>query len=198
MKNFKKGFVVPIVIAIIAVLAIGGGIYYSKNKTKTSSVTEESVTLEKNAQKTDWKTYNSPSLHFSIKYPSKLKTCTADGGETFCEDEWVYEESQSGVAFGTKSSKIGGWLWSVSVFQKSKYNKEAIIKDVWSHMTDRKEKRADILINGKSATLVTITSDSFPGTEIRDVFIETGTDIYMIGGNSSPEFETFYKSFDLI
>ena len=32
MKNLQKGFVVPLLIAIIAVLAIGGGVYYySKN-----------------------------------------------------------------------------------------------------------------------------------------------------------------------
>ncbi len=59
MKNIQKGFVVPLVIAIIAVLAIGGGIYYSKNK-KVSISQEHS----------DWKTYTNKTYGFETKYPS--------------------------------------------------------------------------------------------------------------------------------
>jgi len=32
MKNLQKGFAIPLIIAIIAVLAIGGGVYFYKNK----------------------------------------------------------------------------------------------------------------------------------------------------------------------
>ncbi|MDD5050291.1 MAG: hypothetical protein PHV93_00935 [Candidatus Pacebacteria bacterium] len=40
MKNLQKGFVVPLLIAFIALLAIGGGIYlYSKNTKNTNSLT---------------------------------------------------------------------------------------------------------------------------------------------------------------
>lgn len=52
MKNLQKGFVVPIVIAIVAVLAIGGGAYfYSKDKVATS-VSVDTNTLVTTAKPT--------------------------------------------------------------------------------------------------------------------------------------------------
>ncbi len=65
MKNLQKGFVVPLIIAIIAVLAIGGGIYYSKNKSKISSNTSQGVVKET----ADWKTYSNNKYGFEFKYP---------------------------------------------------------------------------------------------------------------------------------
>ena len=43
MKNTKRGFIVPLLIAIIAVLAIGGGVYlYTQNKSVDISVSSNS------------------------------------------------------------------------------------------------------------------------------------------------------------
>jgi len=44
MKNFQKGFIVPILLAIIAVLVVGGGIYIYKNKkTETPPVVDTGI-----------------------------------------------------------------------------------------------------------------------------------------------------------
>ncbi len=72
MKNLQKGFVIPLVIAIIAVLAIGGGIYYSKNKSETAinTVSNSPIPSGQTYNKiSDWKTYRNDK-GFEIKYPS--------------------------------------------------------------------------------------------------------------------------------
>ncbi|OGI95344.1 hypothetical protein A2917_02140 [Candidatus Nomurabacteria bacterium RIFCSPLOWO2_01_FULL_42_17] len=50
MKNSQKGFVVPLIIAIIAILAIGGGVYYFKTaNTGSSSVNNNPDTNQANS-----------------------------------------------------------------------------------------------------------------------------------------------------
>ncbi|MEI7719658.1 MAG: hypothetical protein WCI89_00380 [bacterium] len=45
MKNFKKGFLLPIVLAVVAFLVVGGGMYFYIQKNKTPSVaTNKTVT----------------------------------------------------------------------------------------------------------------------------------------------------------
>lgn len=182
------------VLFVILALSVAG--YYFSRKDKV-------VQLEVPNEILDWKTYNNSLYNFSIKYPNKLKTCIADGGEIFCQEDWVYEESQfdsgvASVAFGTKSSKIGGWSWGVSVFSKQSHSKENLISLLWSHAPDRKEKRENILINGRTALLVTVSSSQSINLALKDVFIETNDRIYRISGSTSiPEFEAFYKSFRL-
>ena len=38
MKNRQKGFMIPLIITIIALLAIGGGIYFYFNNTKDTNI----------------------------------------------------------------------------------------------------------------------------------------------------------------
>jgi hypothetical protein len=69
MKNLQRGFAIPIVIAIVALLAVGGGIYIYKNK----KVVETTVVVQNTATTTnttkDWKTYMNIQYGFEIKYP---------------------------------------------------------------------------------------------------------------------------------
>lgn len=48
MKNLQKGFIVPVVIAIIAVLAIGGGVYYKVQKDEVSKESENKFPITSN------------------------------------------------------------------------------------------------------------------------------------------------------
>lgn len=83
MKNQNKGFIVPLLVAIIAVLIIGGGMYIYKNKkietpiTSTKTDTEYTPTqtqtvppslLDKNS-----KSYINTSKTFSIEYPAQFQ-----------------------------------------------------------------------------------------------------------------------------
>lgn len=53
MKNSQKGFVVPLLIAIIAVLAIGGGVYVYENKKAEVPVTVDSTIQQSNQSGSD-------------------------------------------------------------------------------------------------------------------------------------------------
>jgi hypothetical protein len=91
MKNSQKGFIVPLVIAIIALLAIGGGVYLYKNKkseTPILPISTDVQTINQPQQQTNtqtppantqtnnsnlqsetlnWKIYS--GVNFSFKYP---------------------------------------------------------------------------------------------------------------------------------
>ncbi|GEM_PF-5675366 len=96
MKNSQKGFVVPLLIAIIAVLVIGGGVYvYENNKTKAPVVDTATQQQDQSQQQINsqsptpatqsnqafsWKTYSNPEHQFSIQYPSNWVVDTGVGG----------------------------------------------------------------------------------------------------------------------
>jgi hypothetical protein len=64
MKNSQKGFIIPFIIAIIALLAIGGGVYmYEKGR---SQQTDTSLV----SQGASLKTYTNSENSFSFQYPS--------------------------------------------------------------------------------------------------------------------------------
>ncbi len=70
MKN-SKGFIIPLAIAIVAMLVIGGGVTYYYTKTKDKEV--------KIDQSAGWQTYTSAQYGFSLKYPSDLKINESGG-----------------------------------------------------------------------------------------------------------------------
>ncbi len=76
MKNLQKGFIANILIAIIAILIVGGGAYWyldqgSKSKEMTTST--EGVSLEKSTtpvnEVASWKTYHSDTYGIAFVYP---------------------------------------------------------------------------------------------------------------------------------
>ncbi len=85
MKNSKrKGFLVPLLIIIIAVLVVGGGIYeyqnyqnYQRNKEIHGVIPPTTLA--------NWKTYTDPELNFYFQYPSiwpkPVKTILGSGAE---------------------------------------------------------------------------------------------------------------------
>jgi hypothetical protein len=79
MKNYQKGFVVPLLISIIAILIIGGGVYIYSNKkveNNTPVVVNSNLPAQSNQTSTttsDWKTYTNTTYGYSIKYPADWK-----------------------------------------------------------------------------------------------------------------------------
>lgn len=87
MKNNQKGFIVPILLAIIALLVIGGGAYiYQNKKAEAPAPVDNTETQQTNQiqQQTDtqtpsvntqmnnvnWETYTDNVYGFELKYPS--------------------------------------------------------------------------------------------------------------------------------
>lgn len=76
MKNLQRGFIIPLVIAIIAVLAIGGGIYVYKNKTVETlinAINSNSVELNTDSQTTIETTNIQPDVKSTVS-PAPQKT----------------------------------------------------------------------------------------------------------------------------
>jgi len=94
MNNLQKGFVVPLLIGIIALLVIGGGVYIYENKkievpTVDTAVTQpnqnQQIATQNNASGWQTYSYSDSSNTFSFQYPSgwvltdlKPKTPTSD------------------------------------------------------------------------------------------------------------------------
>lgn len=75
--NYHKGFIVPLLLALIALLLAGGAyVYVQKNQTNqlvTGNVAlpqATSTTPTSNSQTADWKTYTNVQYGFSFKYPN--------------------------------------------------------------------------------------------------------------------------------
>ncbi len=99
MNNLKQGFVVPVFVVIIALLAIGGGVYVYKNQKVERPVAVDSgiEQLDQNQPKIDaqtppvvakenisnWEIYTNKEYGFELKYPK----------------EWIYNNSN--VAYNT-------------------------------------------------------------------------------------------------
>lgn len=73
MKNLQKGFVVPLVIAIVAVLAIGWGVYYSRTNKHQFEQSNTSLKNTTDNQNVDWKTFSDTQFGFRFKYPPDWK-----------------------------------------------------------------------------------------------------------------------------
>jgi len=80
MKITQRGFIVPLLILIIAVLLIGSGAYvYTQSATETKSSEVATTTVQSKAvtpsvvQKSELKTYTSTQYGFSFSYPSDEK-----------------------------------------------------------------------------------------------------------------------------
>ncbi len=207
MKNLQRGFLIPVVALIVAVLAVGAGVGYFKNKEKT----DKPSGVEKNAEINlgdsgvklapknvpGWNTFISEGGTFSISYPKNLgPTCANDMGTEFCDNgDWKYWEGSGCVSFGTETSRIGGFIWGICAYNKEGYDLEGAIKTIGNQFDDRKEKREKINIDGRLATIVTVTTADYPDWNGTVVIVENVNKIYWIGGDESSEFETFYKSF---
>jgi len=86
-NNFKKGFIVPMLLAIIALLVVGGGMYILNNKKaeapapvdntetqQTSQIQQQTSTqttpVNTQANNSNWKTYTNTQYGFEFKYPA--------------------------------------------------------------------------------------------------------------------------------
>lgn len=138
MKNYKQGFIVPLLILIIAVLVIGGGIYfYSQNKSQQAP--QQSLTKNQTSQVStnpDDNVIPDPSKPSSFSVISPKKGDVLVAGQTYAinwtsvnvgnqpifislrtPDNQVVKEFASGV------TNSGNYSWTVgSSIQTGNYN----------------------------------------------------------------------------
>lgn len=80
MKNTQRGFVMPLLLALIAVMLIGGGAYvYTQNKQgNQSEVVSQTPGTTSIAETANWKTYTNNAFSFSIKLPPNNNVYACD------------------------------------------------------------------------------------------------------------------------
>lgn len=175
-------------LSIILIILIVGATYWTLNKSDETKLSTQD-------RPTDWVTYTNNIYGYSINYPKDESVIDPAKNEA-----WEYSETDYGTAFGPKSSRLGGYRWTLTVKRNSEYNIESLIANIGKQFNDRKESRESITINNIPATLVTVTTDTVNNWVTKSIFIETDGTLYKIenGAIDSAEFETFYNSFKLI
>lgn len=115
MKNNQKGFIVPILLAIMAALVIGGGAYvYKKKKVEDQAAIDTKIQEVNQAKQqidtktypiaqtdvSNWKTYTNSEYNFEFKYPSNLSMDENKGSSNF-EKRYtaVYVDTQENINF---------------------------------------------------------------------------------------------------
>ena len=138
MKNSQKGFVIPLIIVIVALLVIGGGVYFYniKNKSQKTTINKPAVVLAKAsvtpANEVGGGGINIPTVNdFTITSPSNGQTW--DKGDSTKTINWTYPDALKGhsihlsidlfnldlIAKGKSSGdpdvdlNIGNWLITV-------------------------------------------------------------------------------------
>ncbi|MDX1608150.1 MAG: PsbP-related protein [Candidatus Spechtbacterales bacterium] len=144
----------------------------------------------------NWQTYRNEEYGFEIKYPDKL-----EGLSENIQGDWEVSDTfadRGDIYFGTPKSRIGGYIWGISVEEKA--NLEELIAQQGSQFTDRKEVREDVVVNGTSALKVTVTTGQYEDWISENIYIERDNKVIHISNGAvyMPEFESFYKSFRFI
>ncbi len=68
----QKGFIVPVLVGIIAILLIGAGAYIYSNKKVSTQVTEQNNVSTTTDETTNWKTYTDTQYGVEFKYPNGM------------------------------------------------------------------------------------------------------------------------------
>lgn len=73
-NNYQKGYVVPLIIAIVVLVLGGSYVYYKTQSNKAKSnlpadLTDTTIVTTSSDQTSDWKTYKNDKFGFSFEYP---------------------------------------------------------------------------------------------------------------------------------
>ena len=79
MKTAQRGFVVPALLTLIAILLIGGGGYvYVHTKQANNGIVPSFTAQTTTSETVDWKTYINTRYGYELRYPSDTKIYTSD------------------------------------------------------------------------------------------------------------------------
>ena len=91
--EYQKGFILPLLLIIIAILFVSGGAYvYTQKQEMSQSPIESTIspqptstTQTTSSQTSDWKTYENQKLGFEIRYPAQYSISTQSFSGSFVE-----------------------------------------------------------------------------------------------------------------
>jgi len=121
MKTIHRGFIIPLVLALIAFALAGGGAYvYTQQKQANENVvitpnTQATSTTQNSAtQSNNWKTYTNTALGFSIKYPTDWKIDSFRSDRTKSGSDVVFDigqqsESHEGIRVDKSNLSLDEW-----------------------------------------------------------------------------------------
>lgn len=153
MKNSQKGFAIPIIIAILALLVVGGGSYIYTNKKVEAPINIPDITS--NVPTTTpsnivggykdgnlgWKTYKNDKYNFKIMYPEtsviedgdtglKVKVLTSNNAEVFVMISFSQDERCGAYGPGVASKRISEEI----LFNNKKYNINGWVEDAENYI----------------------------------------------------------------
>lgn len=103
MKNLQKGFAVPLIIAIIAILAIGGGVYvYQNKKVETPASTDVQVQQSNQTQQTNTQT---PTVTTQKNTSNKIYRHPSGLYNISIPLNWIVSDVREGVVFSDLGKK---------------------------------------------------------------------------------------------
>lgn len=171
MKKYNKGFVVPLLLAIIGILIVGGGTYIYTQKTSNSSRNVEQDSPQ-NQSTADWKSYANSQYGFEAKYPNGWQVLPSVGTLTR-------------IAFGqTKNIGTAGYdgEWFVFVYSDSEININNMRKSLG-------EETEHVSINGVSA--LRLVKGNYESILVK----KNGKNYWIHNGNNKNDlFPKFYNS----
>ncbi len=154
MKNYKQGFAIPLIIAFIALLGIGGGSYVYVNrksaeklenslkdvsKNRVASTTSVVVDNKNNSEiittsvPSDWKTYRDENYGLSFQYPEVIifSSPTSTTRNVFIIDSWTNQiPNKDKISIGLYVSNIIGSGEQTIKNNRDLFSKQANIQEI--------------------------------------------------------------------
>lgn len=117
--NYKKGFIAPLLLILVAILVFGGGAYtYVQNKQINQPVTVPQATSTaqtSDSQAADWNTYRNDKYGFTLLFPKAWGKSLTVASQP--------ERFSDGSAGESVMFNYGGDpLFTISVFTRSQWN----------------------------------------------------------------------------
>lgn len=167
MKNPQKGFTAPLLIWIIAILAIGSGIFlYTYHKGTPPLIVDKTA---------EWKTYNNPQFNFELRYPTSwlLDTKTFKPEMVYL-DGIVLQKNNYLITINFSEKATGGQMsdWD-SIVSIGTINNSVIYRTT-------KPEFDEIGANGHFPILVYSTTKSNNKLNVFDYALESGKYFYTV------------------
>lgn len=131
--NHQKGFIVPVLLIIIAILLLGGGAYVFQSKqTSPSEAVAPTAQATSTAQTSDWKTYTSTKYGFSFQYPASFgipkEYITPSKPNTYDTVNFLDGRLtvNSGVSYNLSTGQPIPFTQFSQLYDKKEYNKKQI------------------------------------------------------------------------
>ncbi|MDD5050497.1 MAG: PsbP-related protein [Candidatus Pacebacteria bacterium] len=214
MKNYKKGFIVPLLLAIIVLLVVGGGVYiYQNKKTETpatdlgiqqSNQVKQNISVKsttptpKVSTQTNptvgWKTYQNKMQAYEIKYPANWIVSNEPGSPivNFCGPEYKTVDDCSGG--GLNNSPVISIRNDMTDIRQDGYCSQDIGKGS-IFCSSFIQSRKNITIDGRDATIVDFQDVNGGSVEVflkKTALDEKAYNIETVGLKNNPVYRSVF------